>query len=179
VIATALTSMSATDWITLLIGVAAFIGAIWSNITAQRALKLSGRQRVAEFRKEWLEDLRSEVAQFLTHDQSHDAFIRQIEDVKLARKGADNTLRPILDQQAVDLIALKDTEHSSRAAASAKIQLRLNDDKELNGEILDTISSVLAAKNSEEAAKARALLVISSRKLFKSEWDKLSTEMKN
>ena len=67
-----ISKLGPTDWVALIIGLAAFAGTIWSNIVAYRALKASGQQRAAEFRKEWIDSLRIHLAEF------HDLIARRL-----------------------------------------------------------------------------------------------------
>jgi hypothetical protein len=62
--------MQISDWITLSLGLAAFITAIFSNKISRDALKITVKQRRAEFQKERIENLRNHIVEFRTASYS-------------------------------------------------------------------------------------------------------------
>ncbi len=88
---TIFSNMQTSEWVTLCLGIAAFGTAIWSNVIAHRALRTSGEQKLAEFRKEWIENLRTHFAEFVAATYSRAAAQRRIDvfakkNVQLARE---------------------------------------------------------------------------------------------
>ena len=70
--------MQTSEWIVLTLGFAAFVGSIWSNSIAQKALKAAGQQRIAEFRQSWIENLRLHVSEFMIASFKFDAAIKRL-----------------------------------------------------------------------------------------------------
>jgi hypothetical protein len=172
--------VSSTDWPNMLLNAATFIAAITAVYFSHRSLKLNTRQRIAEFRKEWLESLRADVAQLLTHDSlMHNCFV-QLNDLKNAKKGAEGTeMEKTFTDQAIQVIHAREKAIADRHSAFGSILLKINDEKGVNGDFVNAIHNLLKSETLKDSAAARDVLINSSRILFRDEWEKIKHELEH
>jgi hypothetical protein len=171
--------MKYSDWVTLGLGIAAFIGSIWSNIIAYGAVKSTGRQLIADYHKEWIESLRKDVADLLAQDTILLNCDKQIDDLNAATKSAaDTELVKKLQNETIEVIKLQQKAKAARLSSYSSILLKLNDEEAENGELIVSVKSVLVATNLAESSSARSIVIDKARTLFKKEWMKLNTELK-
>ncbi len=171
--------MKTGDWVAFAAAAFALIGVVWSNIVAQKALKLTSRHRLADFRKEWIESLRKDVADLLSQDTIMLNTFTQLNDLKTATKGADDpSLAQRLLSESVEVIKQREKAKADRLSSYSSILLKLNDEEAENGELIESLNSVLVANNMAESSKARTVVIVKARALFKREWIRLNSELK-
>lgn len=147
----------------LLAGVAALIS--WLNF------RKSGSQRIAQFRKEWIENLRVHFAEF----ESTWYIIRVLNaQLKIA----------IDDAIGTKLREEKQAKYERIAYLRRYILLMLNPEEDLHQQMEDRMKAMMsklteAQKNENEPNQAENELPkfsVLSRKILKAEWQKLKTE---
>ena len=107
--------------------------------------------KIADFRKDWLDELRSELAELI-----------QLSGKDFTTKGDDLSQ----SDHVFDLYALV-----------SKIQLRLNPADENFESLRETLERCTTAVDLKELARAHANIVTIGRKILKAEWEKLKTEL--
>ncbi len=172
-------SLTSAEIVSLFLGTAALAVSVWSNWTAYKAVKAAGKAKVAEFRKEWIESLRRDIAELLTQDINMLNCDKQLEDLKLAINNAnDSQLASRLQSEALEVIKQSSKAKADRLSAFGSILLKLNDEESYNGELVKSVKQILIAQSVAESDQARNQLVDNARSLFKQEWSRLTTELK-
>lgn len=170
-----ISKLGPTDWVALIIGVAAFAGTIWSNIVAHRALKFAGGQQVATFRKQWIEDLRENVAEFLScHSQIVTSSVVQKKYSALAKKSNDRVGAALQDEM-LSIQSTKAQLIGRMFKANEIIKMMINEDESdhnLLEEELQKISVSPFEVNGHEK------IIEITRRIRKLEWNRLVNEAK-
>lgn len=164
---TELFEMTLLEGVTLIAALGALGTSIWSNFTAHKALKSSGRQRLSEFRKEWIESLRLNLAEMhalgfnrlilAETNKTLDADIENI-DFVAARKKNQSEINATLDR-STHLFSF--------------ITLMLNSEEEPHEKLTVCMREIL---KSYPTKKNLNEFLTQSRTVLKLEWDKLKLE---
>ena len=161
--------MKYSDWITLGIGLAAFVGTILSNIIAYRAVKSNGKQRIADYRKEWIENLRVQLAEF--DNLSNQRAVLQ----KMRSQLESNPIHQINEELKLENMKEFNTAFERCRAVNSYVVLMLNpneeDHKKLSGILGDLLSTM------EPSAEKLFELRHISQTVLKTEWDRLKIEL--
>ncbi len=166
--------MQPNDWIAILVGLAAFAAAMWSNYIAHRALRAGGRQKMAEFRKEWIESLRADIAEVLAQDTFMINSQNQLAALKKITKEKSKIGNIDFNNEAVNVIKAREKAITDRLRAFGSVLLKLNSEDGPNGELISVLYELMKDKNQP---KRQENVVAAARVVFKSEWKKLSTEL--
>ena len=138
---------------------AAFVAAIVSLI----GLILGKEQKTSEFRREWINGLRDEIAQFVTN-------VTAISD-QVKRSFSD-------DNEKLETLA---PYYVSVNSASNSIRLRLNPDEPSSKEILDLMDEIEESSASDTTISCSNIaclegrLITFAQKLLKSEWRRVKS----
>lgn len=145
---------------------AAIVAALASLYSVYYQASRSSNLRLAEFRKEWIEDLRIKMSEFLSY--TVDLGIR-IENLK--KKAGENDI--IVDEDFF--------ERSNRQGeAYAFIALSINADEKTHKELLELMGRMMGTKSSDIGALYEELgynFIEKSKEVLKGEWNRLKREM--
>jgi hypothetical protein len=180
VIAEIYEKMNAAEWVAVVLGGLAFAGTVWSNYIAHKALKAAGKQRIAEFRKEWIESIRSELSVFLEKDHELKTCDIQIDQLTkmLTNRETKNEFRDSIREQGIQLKHKREAALSVRQGAFGKLLLNLNDEKGDNGLLVAAIEQVMIENQPIPMwDNARNEVIEKARVVFKSEWQRLTKEL--
>jgi hypothetical protein len=162
--------MQTLDIIALAASLLAFATAAWSSSIARDALKAGGPRRLAEVKKEWIEQLRSQIASFLAAD----ARMRfgGLKAKEIAEMAIDHPMANEQFTKGLDIISAAQAE---KFAACEMILLLTNDTEPLHQALHaslqknEALASDTVSNHDEVLAAARAVL--------RSEWNRLKIEI--
>jgi hypothetical protein len=155
-----------TDWANTLLNSATLIAALGAVYFSHRSLQLQRRQKLADYRRDWIEDLRSHLADF-----SAAAYRRRIvwEQYKSHKKAGKAAELPGLVVQYIEYTEVL-TRHD------AHIRLSLNEDEAEHKELLDQLK-LHKEKKYDEIEQSPAKFSSIARRVLKTEWERLKNEL--
>jgi methylthioribose-1-phosphate isomerase len=167
-----------SDLPNLILNAATFVASITAVYFTHRSLRLGSKQKLADFRKEWIESLRTDIADLLAKDTTMLNCVMQLDDLKTATKNAeDSEFAKRLLSESVEIVKQREIAKADRLSSYGSILLKLNDEEAENGELVKAIKAVLIANKLPESEMARSLVIQKARALFKKEWTKLNSEL--
>ena len=162
--------MDDASWISLVASLLAFGTAIWSNKIAREAIRHGGTQRIAEFRKEWIEELRRNVAEFLMAEAQSRVLKNKMELMGGLPGTSEFTLSKAMQFHDAHL------EAEARAARSLEtILLSLNPNEPAHKELLGSLKPVWESRDDRKISHTEIIEL--TRKVLKTEWDRLTDEI--
>lgn len=138
---------------------AAAIAGIFSVLT----LILSREQKVSEFRRNWLEDIRSELAVFLAHANLFATFYEQSQE--------ETDVADILSGVKTEIVGMND--------AASRLRLRLGSSDAIEANLLARVCEIQKLINGFEDITADQMstlqdqVISDARVLMKSEWKRV------
>jgi hypothetical protein len=162
------------DWPNTLINSATLVAALSAVYFSYRALTQQKKQMVAEFRKQWIEELRDDVSQLLTYDN-------EINLLKINRQTKLETLNSTKHPNLREQLG-KDVLSSMEASSNAmllkikfyeRIRLKLNLDEPMQVELLSSIEDLNEKVEIEKIGVAHEEIADKTRKFLKSEWNRV------
>jgi hypothetical protein len=162
--------MTGADWIALVASFTAFATSVWSNKIARDALKATGAQRLAEFRKEWVENLRLHIAEF--HSLAFNRLVLSTTNDDLGETAPSHRKVESINRNQKEISAsLMRTSY-----LKSYIDLMLNPNEDEHKTLSSLLKEVAVSRPSQENLRN---LVVQSRLVLKSEWDRLKREIDN
>lgn len=150
---------------------------IWSNVTAHRALKATGKQRIAEYRKEWIEELRRDIATFLAaHSQLLTSGAHQKRYAEIASWIPDDGRKDKFLHELITLQSDKKRYAETLYTSYETILLKINQDEVSSKSLIDEMDVVLA-KMYEPVSHAK--VIAAAKSILKPEWDRVVIETKS
>ena len=166
--------MQASDWIVLALGVAAFVGTIWSNFIAHKALRATGKQRIADFRQNWIENLRQHVSEFMVASYKSDSAAKRL---KVYTTKARNV------SQARVWRERKIEAEQEMIGHFSFVKLCLNPNERDHEQLLFSMTSMMneewIVKAENNAFEKDVSVNDAARAVLKREWERLKLDIKN
>ena len=163
-------AMSAADFVALAAAFLAFGTSIWSNKIARDALKAAGKQKVAEFCREWIETLRREIADFNASVYRKKIAQQQLDNAKKLDKAKKG------DRAKTEKWYQKVSHCTEDAGRHYEyVLLCLNREEADHSELEERMKSVMNGKSNEQ--RKPPTVTDLARPILKKEWDRLSFEL--
>jgi hypothetical protein len=179
-----LNTLSWAEALALLAAVLAFLGTVWSNFIARKALKMSGQQRVAEFRKEWIETLRLAICEYLTY--TNRALLSELKRIETVSKLTDREIAMSSDLSKATMIEIVRSRDEAILEQTNKVnflRLTLNPNDLEQKKILDAVMKHYRFNSEDDSKEYNQLsteIVEATRSFLKNEWaNKVVSQISN